>query len=111
MDITTQDEEEKKEDMARALNMAALFNFFMEVNDDNTIPGVRPSGYESENRVELRLLPASWDITIKILDLYTRKLNLFTPEEIIAAGYATTVKANLINKRGAFLAAVSFFFN
>ncbi|MFC1629610.1 hypothetical protein ACFL11_00050 [Patescibacteria group bacterium] len=94
----------------KAYSLAAVFNFFMETGEGNSIPGVRHCYPEDgSNVMDLRILPSNHIITERILDIYVRDFKLFTDEELISSSYATTVSGLFADWRGAFITAASFY--
>ena len=93
----------------KAYILRDAFNFFMRVNSDDTIPGVRPSDREGPDNLDLRILPGKHPVTIKILDLYIKKMRLFSDYELITSSYATTVEGLLDEWYMSLICAVSFF--
>ncbi|MDD5084597.1 MAG: (d)CMP kinase, partial [Candidatus Omnitrophica bacterium] len=94
---------------AKAGRLAIIFNYFMDIERSKDF-GVRPCDIEEDSdQMDLRILPSNYEITRKVLDIYIRDFNLFTPDELISSSYATTVSGLLYDKRGVLIAVASFY--
>ncbi|MDP3732114.1 MAG: hypothetical protein Q8R31_03660, partial [Candidatus Omnitrophota bacterium] len=98
----------EKSMLGRSHLLKALFDFFMKVEGD-TILGVRPCSIDHGPEMDLRILPTTYPVTIKILDLYIKEFKVFTDDELIHSSYATTVLGLLDDWRGVLIAAASFY--